>query len=248
VASRAEPVAPELSPAPSIRSAVGGAARDFYYHSWRLLPANILWSVVALVILIAAIIAPAGILLLPVLALPTSGIFRITTRIARGGSVSFWDAIDAWRTTVGQTLALGAGIVGAAVVLATNLVLGLAGSSPLGWAVATLAGWGLVVLWLFAWTAWPIVVDPARADRPVVDRIRLAALLVLAHPIRIGGLGLVLGAILVAGAVAVVGIVSIAVSFAALVASRYVLPAADRLDTRLNGHEPAGSAPIADTP
>lgn len=248
MASRAEPVAPELSPAPSIRSAVGDAARDFYYHSWRLLPANVLWSVVALVILIAAIVAPAGILLLPVLALPTAGIFRITTRIARGGSVSFWDAIDAWRTAIGQTLALGAGIVGAAVVLATNLVLGLAGASPLGWAVATLAGWGLVVLWLFAWTAWPIVVDPARADRPVVDRIRLAALLVLAHPIRIGGLGLALGAILVAGAVAVVAIVSIAVSFAALVASRYVLPAADRLEARLNGHEPDVSTPIADTP
>jgi hypothetical protein len=233
------------TPAPSLRAAVGGAARDFYYHSWRLLPANVLWAVVAIAILVAAILAPAGILLLPLLALPTAGIFRIATRIARGDAVSFWDAIDGWRVDLLPTLGLGAGLTLAGSVLGTNLVLGLAGASVLGWALATLAGWGLAVLWLFAWTAWPILTDPARADRPAVERVRLAALLVLAHPLRIGGMAVLMAALLLAGAAAVVAIVTIAVSFAALVASRFVLPAADRLEAGLAARG-AAVASIAD--
>ena len=259
MASRAEPADDGPEPAltataataatsPSIRGALAGAARDFFYHSWRLLPANVLWSVVAIVLLVVAILVPPAIVLLPLLALPAAGIFRIATRIVRGGPVSFWDAIDSWRVDLGAVLGLGAGLVVATLVLATNLFLGLAGASALGWAMATLAGWGLVVVWLFAWTAWPILLDPARADRRAIDRIRLAALLVLAHPIRIGALGLVLAAIVVAGAVAVVAIVTIGVSFAALVATGYVLPAADRLEAQLAARESAQPAAIADTP
>ena len=70
-------------------------------------------------------------------------------------------------------------------------------------------------------------------DRPSGDRLRLAALLLLAHPVRIGALGVVLAIFLALSTVAIVALLTISVSFAALVASHFVLPAADRLDAQL---------------
>jgi hypothetical protein len=219
--------------APSIGGAIRMAAEDGYYHSWRLVPANVVWSVVALLIAGLAVVVPPAILLFPVLALPTAGIFRVTTRIVRGEAVSFWDAIDAWRTNALTTIAIGAGFVATTFVLGFNVVSGLASGSPLGWGLATLAGWGLLAAWLLAWTSWPILADPARADQPVMARLRLAALLVLAHPVRIGLLGIVLGLFLAVSTVAVVALATISVAFSALVASRFVLPAADRLEAQV---------------
>ena len=209
------------------------AAEDGYYHSWRLVPANVVWSVVALLIAGLAVIVPPAILLVPLLALPTAGIFRVTTRIVRGEAVSFWDAIDAWRTNALTTIAIGAGFVATTFVLGFNVVSGLASGSPLGWGLATLAGWGLLAAWLLAWTSWPILADPARAEQPVMARLRLAGLLVLAHPVRIGLLGIVLGLFLAVSTVAVVALATISVAFSALVASRFVLPAADRLEAQV---------------
>ncbi|HEX5823541.1 MAG TPA: hypothetical protein VFY18_03685 [Candidatus Limnocylindrales bacterium] len=209
------------------------ALTDFYFHSWRLLPANILWAVVTLAIVGLAILVPPLIVLAPLAALPVAGIFRIATRIVRGESVSFWDGLSAWQSEMRPALALGTGLLGATIVLGFNFVSGILSDSLAGWAFATLAFWGLVGTWLFTWVAWPILLDPERARQPVRDRLRLAALLLIAHPARVGGLGLVLAVLLVVSTVAVVALVSVSVSFSALVAARYVLPAADRLESGL---------------
>jgi hypothetical protein len=229
VASRAEPI-PAL---PSLRGATRAALTDFYFHSWRLLPANVLWAVVALAIVALAILMPPLLVLVPFAALPTAGIFRIATRIVRGESVSFWDGIAAWRSDLRPSLALGTGLLGATIVLGFNVATGLLSDSLLGWAFATLAFWGLVATWLYAWVAWPILLDPARAAEPARERLRLAALLILAHPLRVGGLGLVLAVLIVVSAVAVVALMTVSVAYGALVSARYVLPAADRLEVRL---------------
>lgn len=242
MASRAEPAAPariaartdhDLPAAPSLGGAIRLAVQDFYYHSWRLLPANVIWSAAALLVVALGILTPLAIVVVPLLALPTAGVFRVTTRIARGESVSLWDAVDAWRTDIGPTLAVGVGLVATVAVLGSNVVTGLSSDSPLGWALATLAGWGLLAAWLFAWTAWPILVDPARTGQPAAERARLAGLLLLARPVRIGALGLGLAVFLLISAVAVVALATVSVAVAALVASRFILPAADRLEARL---------------
>jgi uncharacterized membrane protein YesL len=236
-----------LPAAPSIGGAIRAAGRNAYYHSWRLLPANVVWATVAIAVATAALVVPAAVLLLPLLALPTAGIFRVTTRIARGQAVSFWDAVDAWRTDVGRTLAFGAALVLATVVLGFNVVTGLGSASALGWALATTAAWGLVATWLVAWMGWPILVDPDRIDRTFRDNLRLAALLVLAHPLRIGALGLVLAIFLAVSTVAIVALVTISVAFAALVASQFALPAADRLEAQLGQRrDPALATAIED--
>lgn len=255
MASRADVVGVELEAAtaplpapPSLGRAFRAALQDGYYHSWRLVPANVLWSAVLLVITALILATPIAIVLLPLLALPTAGMFRITTRIVRGETVSFWDAIDAWRRDVRSTLLVGTGFAAAAVVLASNVVLGLTSGSPLGWGLATFAGWGLVAAWILAWALWPILTDPRRADQPLGARLRLAALLVLAHPIRIALLAVVLGVLLAASAAAVVALAMISLAFAALVASRIVLPAADRLERRLLERVSSGPVGLGDSP
>ena len=96
-----------------------------------------------------------------------------------------------------------------------------------------------------SWTAWPLLLDPARADRPVRERLRTALLLVLAYPIRLGALGIALTVILLLSMVALIALMTISVAFAALVAARYVLPAADHLEERLR-LQPSGHGEIAE--
>ena len=124
MASRADALPPA-----SAGASLGGAARaalsDLYYHSWRLVPANVVWSVTAIGVLVAVIVAPVGLVALPALALPTAGLFRMAGRIVRGQAVSFWDAADAWRNDVRATLALGVGLSLVAIMLAFNVATGL---------------------------------------------------------------------------------------------------------------------------
>jgi hypothetical protein len=230
------PVPATLPEPPGLRSALRAALTDFYFHSWRLLPANVLWTAVLLILVGLAILVPPLLVLLPLAALPLAGIFRIATRIVRGRSVSFWDGMSAWRGEIRPALLLGTGVLGATTVFGFNVVTGILSDTLPGWAFATLAFWGLVGTWLFAWVAWPILLDPERATQTVRERLRLAGLLVLAHPVRVGGLGLVLAVLLVVSTIAIVALVTVSVGFSALVASRYVLPAADRLEARLAGH------------
>ncbi|HEU4571888.1 MAG TPA: hypothetical protein VFR93_04320, partial [Candidatus Limnocylindrales bacterium] len=60
-------------------------------------------------------------------------------------------------------------------------------------------------------------------------------LLVLAHPFRLGVLALVAGVLLVVSAVLFAALVTVSLAFVALLAARYLLPAADRLEARLDG-------------
>ena len=53
---------------------------------------------------------------------------------------------------------------------------------------------------------------------------------------------------LVASTVAIVALVTISVALAALVATRYVLPAADRLEATLDAARSASALEIADSP
>ncbi len=230
MASRAEP-AP--GPRPGLASAIRLAATDLYFNSWRLVPANLAWGVLVVGLLIGAALVPPLVILAPLLALPTVGLFRMAALIVRGEAVSFWDGPAAWRRYLAPSLLAGAIVTASVVVLGVNLVAGLLSASVVGWALATLAAWGLVATWLFAWTFWPILVDPARADRPVRDRLRTAALLLVAGPLRLLALGIVLLVLTIASAFLIVTLVTVSIAFGALIATRFVLPAADRLDARL---------------
>lgn len=225
--------------APRLGGALRGAAIDLYFNSWRLVPANLAWSVCLVAILaLAASVSLLALLLLPLLALPTVGIYRMASLIVRGEPVALSDAFSAWRRFGGPALALATALLVAGSMFVFNVVTGLLRSDVAGWSLATLAFWGLVVVVMTASVTWPILVDPRRETVGVRARVRLAILLVLAHPMRFAALSLVLGLIVVVSTVGFAALLTVSVSYVALVAARYVLPAADRLEARL-GARPA---------
>jgi len=220
--------------APRLGGALRGAAIDFYFNSWRLVPANLVWAAGLVAILaLAASVSLLALLLVPLLALPTVGIYRLAALIVRGEPAALSDAFAAWRRFGAPALALAVALLAAGVMFGFNVANGLLRGDLAGWSLATLAFWGLVVAAMAACAAWPVLVDPRREMLSTHARVRLALLLIVAYPVRFAALALVLGLIVAISTVGFAALLTISVSYVALVAVRYVLPAADRLEARL---------------
>ncbi|MBA2275120.1 MAG: hypothetical protein H0W00_00275 [Chloroflexi bacterium] len=223
-----------LPDAPRLGGAVREAAVDFYFNSWRLVPANAIWGLLLLLAVVGSVYwLPLGLLLLLTLAIPTAGIYRLAALIARGDASAFSDAIEAFRRYLRPALALGVmGTLGG-TVFGINFLTGLfAVGGPLGWAIATAAAWGMVILWGWLLCLWPLVVDPRREGVGLRQQMRLAAMLVLAFPIRIGALLFVTALLLSVSTALFAALITVAIAYCALLGCRYVLPAADRLEGR----------------
>ncbi len=215
---------------------LGGVLRvslsDFYFHSLRLVPPNLVWGATAIALLFVGLASPViALLLSPLLAIAGMAVFRVAAGVVRHEpGISIREAIadlPRWWTAA---ILLGVGTMLVVGVLVTNVLTGLSSAEPAGWAFATLAGWGLVAWWTWLVVAWPLVVDPARAGRPLADRLRLAATVAIARPGRFGTLGLLVAVIVVLSTILTAAILTISVAFVALVASRAVYPIADQLD------------------
>jgi len=229
---------------PTVRVAIRAAGTDFYYQSLRLIAANVAWGTGFLGILAVGMwLSPAiGLVAAPLLALPFVGVVRVAAQIVRGEDVVLSDVATAVRSYAVPALVAGIVTVLAGFVFASNMIGGIAGGGPIGWAFATLAAWGLAALWVVGLAFWPLLVDPVREALPVAARARLAGLVVLANPLRFAVLGVSLAAVTIISAVAFAALLSVSVAFVALVASRVALPAADQLEARL-----ATAAPNAAT-
>lgn len=225
-AARPLPVGDGLWPA------LRAAATDFYFHSIRLVVANLVWGVAFFVVwsLTVAGAPLLAFLVAPLLAVPWVGVVRLAAFIARSDDVVLSDAFGAYRSYLVPALA--AGVVTTAVfgILGSNVASGLLSGGPIGWVLATLAGWGLAIGVAVSLAFWPLLVDPRRAGRSIVATARLAALVVLANPIRMGGLGLVVVLVGIIGTIAAAAIATFALAWIALAACRVVLPLADRLE------------------
>jgi hypothetical protein len=231
VASRAEAVAAPRRH-PGVRAALRTALSDFYFASIRLVAANVIWGVAVVVVVVIALGRPlSGLVLAPLLALPTAIVFATAGRVVRGGAIPVRRGrVPIDRRSALQALALGSVLVGVATVLGVNVALGLSRADPLGWALATLAAWGLVGLWCAALVGWPLVSDPSRADRPIRYRLEVAGRLLLLEPRRVAALGVVAAVVTTVSLVLTAAILTVSVAFVALVACRVVYPLADRLD------------------
>lgn len=207
------------------------AASDLYYNSWRFLAGNILFGITFLAFLAGLTIGPWGWALSIAAILPAAGCMRMATTLVRDGHTSFGEFTAVMRRPL---VPLGVGLAQLLVVLmlVVDLTIGLAWTNLLGIFLAITAVYGLVIGWAYAVIAWPLVLDPVRDADPLRARLRLAVVLLFAHPVRMGTLAALVGAVLVASTVAVAAIVTIALAFAFLVVARYVLPAADRIEGR----------------
>ncbi|MFL5756565.1 MAG: hypothetical protein ACJ77N_09730 [Chloroflexota bacterium] len=241
---RAEPDRPEEAEGSaterrpgSLLASVRDGASDYFYNSWRIVPLNIAWGIG----LVAAAGAWISLGVLPALVvgvaltIPLAGMFRVATRIARGERVAISDAIDPVRDWggLGRVLVVGLLFTAAAGILVTNLALGLGLGGVLGIAFATVATWGLAMVFAFGFAFWPLAVDPWRDGISWRRRARLAGYLVLAHPVRMLVLVVALGAFLAVSTVVIIALVTLSVGFVVLVDTRFVLPVADQLEERL---------------
>jgi uncharacterized membrane protein YesL len=223
-----------LPAAPRLGGSARAAAADLYFNSWRLVPMNLVWGVLLLLILaVAGLWSVVALAALPILALPLAGMARLSALIVRGRGLGLGDGFAAWRRYLVPALGLGVGICGAASVLAVNVLIGLRDGGLVTVAIATLAGWGLVLVAAFTVAAWPLLVDPEREADPVRERLRLAGLLVVAHPGRMLGLTAVVVAFLALSTLAFAALLTVSIALATQISARYVLPAADRLEARL---------------
>jgi uncharacterized membrane protein YesL len=242
VASRADTGAEGRWPAtgtatgvPRLATAVRASLSDYYFHSVRLVPVNLVWGAGALIAVVIGWAWPlGGLAALALLPVPAAAVFALGAAIVRGSaSVGVRDAIAQGRAAARRVLPVGVVWLFANLVLLTNVATGIAGGSALGWVVSVSAAWGLAILWCGAVVLWPLLLDPAHPDRSVADDLRLAATLLLVDPIRFGALGVFTGIVVVVSTILTVALPTISVSFLALVACRSVYPVADRVEPRL---------------
>lgn len=218
------------------------AAEDLYYHGVRLVVANLVWGIGAVLTAFALTRSVLGLLALLIMVPLTAGLMGMATALVREQSVVMSDFARPIRARFWRLVALGAAQLVLTVIAAFDLVLGLQLGGIVGIVMAVVAFYTGLALWVLAWTIWPIVIDPERQAEPVRSAVRLGALLVLAHPIRMGLMAIVLAAITLVSTVLVAAIITFAAAYVALVAAHFVLPSADRLEGRetviLDGSEP----------
>lgn len=229
----AEEPAYRIPDAPSLPGSVQAALFDFYYNSWRLVPANLLWGLGLLGVLFLLLTLPvAAVPAAVLLAVPAVGMFRLAAQIVREEPVSFRDSLHAWRRFLGRALISGAVLVAISFVMLFNTVLGLLNPELVLWVISVMSVWGLLATWVVAVPYWALLTDPVREDEPLRAKLRLAAVLVLLSPLRFAVLLLIVAFVLITSAIFFAALLTISVAFVALLATRYTLPAADRLERR----------------
>lgn len=216
----------------TIGSALRGAAVDFYFNSWRFVPANLLWGIAALAVLVLGATWPPAFALVVLLAVPVAGIHRMAALIVRGEPAAFSDFVGGMRRFAAPALGIGAGAALVATILTTNVVVGFQAGGPLGWFIGATAIYGDIALAMFLIAIWPILVDPRREDATVRRRMVVAGLVVIGRPGRLFLLTLVVLVLLAVSTLLLAAIVLVAVGYSSLVAARWVLPTADGLESR----------------
>lgn len=217
----------------SLAGALRTSLRDFYFNSWRLAPANLVWGAILIAAALAGPLSLIGLALLVALAVPTAGIYRMAALIARGEPAMFSDFIDGMRRFGAPAALLGVGAAVLAYVSTTNIFVGLATNNPLGWATTGLALWGLVGLVMLMMAAWPLLVDPQREAEGLRRRLILAGLVVIGRPGRILALSAVVLIAIAVSTVLFALLAMVTIAYLALVSCRYVLPLSDDLEARL---------------
>jgi hypothetical protein len=223
----------------TLGAALRAAATDFYFNSWRLAPANVVWGLSFVAVIVLAAVWTPGFALIPLLAIPLVGIYRMAAMAVRGEGLRFSDfgsgIAQFWRE--GVLVGVASSLL--AVVFTTNIIVGLQASSPLGWLFGALALYADVGLSMLLVAFWPILVDPMRGGLSLRRRLWLAAMVNLWRPGRMAGLTILLFVLLVISTVFFAALLTISVAYLSLVATRCVLPIADRVEGRTAGHDPA---------
>ena len=214
-----------------VTDALIDAARDLF-DNWRLIAANLLWAFGLIALLAALSLWLPAAVLLGLLGLPAAGISYMAARIVRGQPTDLGHLVSGMRRHGGAGLLLGFGSIVAASVLAANALFGIELGDFTGWPFIGFAFYGALALPMFLLAAWPLVVDPLRADQPLRRRLRLGAMVAIAQPGRVLALSALVAIALFASSLVPPLLLTVTIAYLSLVAARFALPAADRLEDR----------------
>jgi uncharacterized membrane protein YesL len=215
----------------SVGSAVRAAATDFYFNSVRFVAANVAWALCVLAVLFATAIWTPALLLVALLAAPLAGLHRMAALLARDEPASLEDFVSGIRRYGAQASGVAASAAGIGAILVTNVAIGFSSDGPLGWFLGATAIYGLVALVMYLVAAWPVLVDPRRDGQRLQRKLQVAGLVVIGRPGRLLLVTALVLLILAASTVLLAGIALFGVAFASIVATRWVLPTADELET-----------------
>ena len=192
---------------------------------------NVVWGA-GLVALVAAFRnLPHQILLAPMLALPTVGIYQVAALMVRQEPVSMADGFTSWRQFGCRRSRAGCGAPGLCRGVHDQPCHGHPEQRRGRLVPGHLRGLGLVRgLRDSDRIGRPgrFLVDPWRASLGLRDVLRLAALLAITFPVRFSALAACLVLFVVVSTFAIIVLLTMAIGITALIASRYVLAAADR--------------------
>ena len=208
------------------------AAEDLYYHGVRLVVANIIWGIGALLTAFLLTRSVLGFVALAAMVPLTAGLMGMATALVRERTIVMTDFTRPLRTRFWAVLALGGMQLAMTALVVFDLLLGIQLGGILGFVLAMVAVYTGLAVWVLASAMWPIVTDPERRADSLRSGMRLGALLVLAHPVRMGLMAVVLAAITLVSAILAAAILTFAAVYVALVAAHFVLPSADRLEGR----------------
>ena len=200
-----------VPPPPRLGAVIREAASDFYYNGWRFFGGNLAFGGMLLVILWLSLGSPWFLPLLFVLAVPAAGIMRMAAQVERIGHTDLDEFTGVLRRPW-RVLVLGLLQFALTALLVADIAIGVAWGSWPGTLLLVTAVYGIVVFWCFAVVAWPIVLDPERDGEPVRARLRLALVVLLVHPFRIGGVAILAGIVLGVATFLVAPILTFAVS------------------------------------
>ncbi len=188
---------------------------------------NVALVVLAFVAVAAAALVPPLILLLPILALPSSVLMRLGVEAARDTTPPPGTIRTELGRLAGRKIALAALHLLVLGLGTLNISLSGAIGGVAGVATGLVAGYALIASSVYSVALWPIVCDPRRTG-PVPVQLRLALAVVLVRPLQLGVLALLT---VLAGVVSAQLVIPALIlpSILALIISAYVVDVADRL-------------------
>ena len=220
-----------MPPPPRLWRVLREAVSDFYFHAWPFLGANLVLGALGIGLLIGSLASPWGMAIVVLLVLPAAGIMRMATRLMRDFHTDLGDFAEVARRPW-PILGIGLAQIAITVVLLVDILIAAAWRAWPGTILLVGALYALLVLWVYALVAWPLLLDPERDAEGIRSRLRLALLVLLAYPLRVGLFAMLIGALLLFATVAIAPIITFAIGLAWLAIARYVLPIADRIEGR----------------
>lgn len=205
----------------TVRAALGLAVGDLFHNSWRLLPVNAALGALLVAVSVAAVAAPAALVLVVLAGPVAAALVHCAVTLVREGSVELRDAFAGLRLHWRRGLALGAG-GGVLLLLGVVAVRDYARLSY-GWPLVFVTVYLLVLLGVYQLVLWTLAI--AEPERPLRSAAREAGILVARRPGAAVLLGLALLLVNAAGiAAAVMPFLTLTVAYSFLAAARFALP------------------------